>query len=85
MARPAQPSDAAQGLAPGMSYFTVLEPTKILGPDGEPQYQVTGPFVSLDQASQFGVTRPGGALISATLILHQYAAAVPKARAAVKA
>lgn len=68
------PEAAAGGLAPGVSYYQVLEPSKVLGPGGLVQMAMHGPFLDLGQASKFASARPGS-LITVTLVLFQTAAA----------
>lgn len=63
-------------LQPGMSFYQVLIPSKILAPNGAPQLQQLGPFPDLMAASHVAVQH-AGALISVTLILHQNQVAIP--------
>jgi hypothetical protein len=63
-------SEQVNQLQPGMSFYQILEPTKVLGPKGETQYAQMGPFPDLASASQYSFQRPGS-LITVILILHE--------------
>jgi len=76
------PAGAGLQLFPGVSFYQVLEPSKVLGPHGETSFAMVGPFADLAGASHYAATRPGS-LITVTLVLHQ-AAAVPAAVASLK-
>lgn len=69
MNAPARPQ-AQGGLFPGVSFFQVLTPGKILAANGDIAYEMHGPFGDLGQASAFCQTRPGS-LITVTLVLFQ--------------
>lgn len=77
--KPPAPPAAGQALQlfPGVSFYQVLEASKVLGPNGDPTFAMVGPFADLAGASQYAATRPGS-LITVTLVLHQ-AGAVPPA------
>ena len=66
----------AVGLVPGVSYFQVLEPSTLIGANGEQNYSMVGPFLDLARANQYSAGRPGS-LITVTLILHQAPPAAP--------
>lgn len=70
MALQPKPADQAAGLFPGVSFYQVLEPSKILGPGGVLQFAMVGPFPTLLAADAYANTRPGS-LITVTLVLHQ--------------
>lgn len=78
-AQPKQPSSGGQahGLAVGVSFYQVLEPSSLVGPGGTAQYAMYGPFANLVEASQYAASRVG-AFVTVTLILHQ-TVPVPKA------
>lgn len=74
-----KPPAAGQALQlfPGVSFYQVLEASKVLGPTGEPTFAMVGPFADLAGASHYASSRPGS-LITVTLVLHQ-AAPMPAA------
>lgn len=73
-------SEQSAGLAPGVSFYQVLEPTGVLSPEGLPSMKMMGPFPDLGSASQYAAKRVG-AIITVTLCLFQTppAALTPKA------
>lgn len=70
------PESQALPLAAGVSFYQVLEPPKILAPQGGAHnYAMFGPFPDLASATQFANNRPG-ALIMLNLVLHQNPAVI---------
>lgn len=76
-------ADQGGGLAPGVSFFQVLEPAPLLAANGMAQYGMVGPFLDLARASAYANTKPGS-LITVTLVLHQASAAPAIAATAVR-
>lgn len=66
---PRQAPQKPTGWLPGMSYYTVMKPSAILDPAGNPQYEGYGPFGTLFEAEAASRSMPG-ALIAVTLMLH---------------
>lgn len=64
----AQPQ--GQKLAPGVSYFMVLQAKPLTAANGDTIYDMVGPWATLEEATMYG-SQHAGSLITATLVLHQ--------------
>lgn len=66
----ATPPPAADPLPVNSVFYQVLTPAAIRGPNGEPQYQMVGPFADLQSATKHASQAPG-ALLTATVVLFK--------------